>query len=162
MSLNGEVASWVMLWGGSRTCGIKKRWHPWYPVLLISDFQTVNDESSGHAFQNLSLTLPTIQLSHWVTSLEAACRMKCSFHWSHKKVLYHLFFRHAAVHVKLVEIPFNNLVGKRHEQPITLLPIPALLPWSCGVVTFFCGGGCRLLSGLQRSYGAWAQAVARG
>lgn len=36
-------------------------------------------------FKPLLSTLPTIQLSSWVTSLEAIYRITCSFFWSHEK-----------------------------------------------------------------------------
>ena len=43
------------------------------------------------AFQNLAPTLPTMQPSHWVTSLEAVYQITCSILWSHER-LYTAFF----------------------------------------------------------------------
>ena len=41
---------------------------------------------SGAFFLNLVTTLPTMQFSHWVTSLEAIYQITCSVLWSHKRL----------------------------------------------------------------------------
>ena len=41
--------------------------------------------------QTLAPKLPTMQLSHLVTSLEAVYQTSSSFLWSHKKALHHFF-----------------------------------------------------------------------
>ena len=48
------------------------------------------------AFNNLVPTLPTMQLSYWVTSLETVYQIICSFLWSPKR-MYTTLFTHAVV-----------------------------------------------------------------
>ena len=87
---------------------LKKRWSACHGNEMF------NQQS---AFQDLLPTLPMMQRSHWVTSLEAVYQIACSFLWSHEN-LYPTFFHtcsrtpqkpvNTLKYVKLVEFPFNR------------------------------------------------------
>ena len=47
-------------------------------------------------YLTLAPTLPTMQVSHWVTSLEAIYQITWNFLWNQKKAL-HYFFTYAVV-----------------------------------------------------------------
>ena len=93
---------------GRRTCGEKKGNISvvFYCVLLYCciDFESsgvvgVLCYTSGLLFKTLAPTLPTMQLCHRLTSLEAVYQITCSFLCSHKRLFY-CVFSHAVVLLK--------------------------------------------------------------
>ena len=71
-------------------------------------------------FQNLAPTLPTMHLSHCVTSLETIYLIACSFLWSHKRLyttvfcLFLFFFKYAVV-LQLTTSIYGRLVNMLSE-----------------------------------------------
>ena len=129
-------------------------------------------------------TLPTMQHSHWVTSLEAIYQIACSFLCSHKRLYstfshleYSLWLVSALKCAKLVELPFKCSVAFQNRTSILKnitgsTGFPSWLSWRCSL--FFpilnLGGGilecCRTTTVDYRLYfptcAVWVERAAEG
>ena len=115
--LSGKAALWVM-WppGFQKGRQMKNIWFCCIDFNHLFFGNAILDQRS--AFQNLAPTLSTVQLSHWMTSLEAIHQMTCIF------LIYSSCICSSApwdlwTHsfVKLVELPFKFtlLISKRSK-----------------------------------------------